>query len=112
MITSGIKAYRKSIIINIILSLLALGFGVNVSCGILLSTLVYFIYLWTLDYGITKAFNDRDNKSVVIVLVFDTIFFGLLLLLGFILDNIFSLIGILIGVFSCKILYVMGVIRG
>ena len=94
-----------------IISVIAVFFYPNISCGILLSTGSYILYLWALDHGITKALDDRDKHQVYMVLVMDIILITVLIALGVLLGHIFSLIGILFGLISCKILYMLGVTR-
>ncbi len=95
-----------------IISLITVFFYPNIACGILLSSAAYIIYLWTLDHGIKKALDDKDRHQVYMILVINIILITVLIGLGVLVGHIFSLIGILFGLVSCKILYMLGVLRG
>ena len=109
--TSGLKAYRMAVYINALLALLSLFFMPNIGNGILLSTVVYFLYLLALNHGIAKALQVGSKSSIVMVLFGNIFLLGGLIALGVFLDVLFSLVGVLFGFMLCKILYVIGVAR-
>ena len=109
--SSGLKAYRIAVYINITLALLSLFFMPNIGNGILLSTAVYFLYLLALNHGIAKALQEGNKLSNVMVLFGNVFLLGSLIALGVFLNAFFSLVGVLFGFMLCKILYVIGVAR-
>lgn len=112
MTSGGLKGYRYALILNMIVSVLSFFVYPSISNGIMVSTLFYFIYLWLLNYGISKALDDKDRHQIYMVLIMNVIFIALIVMIGFILGDIFSIFGILFGLLSCKILYMLGIVRG
>ena len=111
MNTSGLKAYRVAMIIAVVLAAIFSFIKLNVSNGILLSSSLYLLYLWSLEYGISKSLNDKTKHGVVVILLADAFFIAVLIGIGFFFDHVFSLLGILFGLVLCKILYVVGVLK-
>ena len=83
----------------------------SIGNGILLSTVVYFLYLLTLNHGIAKALQEGSKASIVMVLFGNVALMAGLIVVGVFLNALFSLVGVLFGFMLCKILYVIGVAR-